>query len=139
MSTSPAREFHGRDAELALIRAELERLSDGAQAVVIVEGAAGMGKSRLLAEARRSLAASAVDAAQLSRDHGRAPAPAAALFDEPSHARSRTLSTLPCQPGNVLAAARAVAQRAALESLLISSRRPLGRRRTFARFARRCD
>ena len=50
MSTSPARELHGRDAELALIRAELERLSDGAEAVLIVEGAAGMGKSRLLAE-----------------------------------------------------------------------------------------
>jgi len=50
MSTRPAREFHGRDAELALIRAELERLSEGAEAVVVVEGAAGMGKSRLLAE-----------------------------------------------------------------------------------------
>jgi DNA-binding CsgD family transcriptional regulator len=50
MSTSPAREFHGRDAELALIRAELERLSDGAEAVVVVEGTAGMGKSRLLEE-----------------------------------------------------------------------------------------
>src|SRR4029077_15782150 len=50
MSTSPAREFHGRDAELAQIRAELERLSDGAEAVVVVQGAAGMGKSRLLAE-----------------------------------------------------------------------------------------
>jgi dethiobiotin synthetase len=50
MSTSHAREFHGRDAELALIRAELERLSEGAEAVVVVEGAAGMGKSRLLAE-----------------------------------------------------------------------------------------
>src|ERR1700751_1223274 len=50
MSMSPAREFHGRDAELALIRAELERRSDGAEAVVVVEGAAGMGKSRLLAE-----------------------------------------------------------------------------------------
>ena len=50
MSTSPAREFHGRDAQLALIRAELERLSDGEEAVVVVEGAAGMGKSRLLAE-----------------------------------------------------------------------------------------
>jgi DNA-binding CsgD family transcriptional regulator len=50
MSTSPAREFHGRDAELALIRAELERLTDGAEAVLIVEGAAGMGKTRLLAE-----------------------------------------------------------------------------------------
>src|SRR5437879_12267860 len=50
MSTSPAREFHGRDAELALILAELERLSDGAEAVVVVEGPAGMGKSRLLEE-----------------------------------------------------------------------------------------
>src|SRR3989475_1025905 len=50
MSTSPAREFHGRGAELALIRGELARLSDGAEAVVVVEGAAGMGKSRLLAE-----------------------------------------------------------------------------------------
>jgi DNA-binding CsgD family transcriptional regulator len=50
MPTSPVRELHGRDAELALIRAELERLSDGAGAVLVVEGAAGMGKSRLLAE-----------------------------------------------------------------------------------------
>src|SRR5712671_7752104 len=50
MPTVPAREFHGRDAGLALIRAELERLSDGAEAVVVVEGAAGMGKSRLLEE-----------------------------------------------------------------------------------------
>jgi DNA-binding CsgD family transcriptional regulator/tetratricopeptide (TPR) repeat protein len=50
MSTSPARKSHGRDAELALIRGELEHLSEGAEAVVIVEGAAGMGKSRLLDE-----------------------------------------------------------------------------------------
>jgi DNA-binding CsgD family transcriptional regulator len=50
MSTSPAREFHGRDAELALIRGELDRLSAGAEAVIVVEGAPGMGKSRLLAE-----------------------------------------------------------------------------------------
>src|SRR5213593_3048729 len=50
MLTSPAREFYGRDAELALIRGELECLSDEAEAVVVVEGAAGMGKSRLLAE-----------------------------------------------------------------------------------------
>src|SRR6478736_5686434 len=50
MPTVPAREFHGRDAELALVRGELDRLADGAEAVVVVEGAAGMGKSRLLAE-----------------------------------------------------------------------------------------
>jgi predicted ATPase len=50
MPTVPAREFHGREAELALIRSALERLSDGTESVVIVDGAAGMGKSRLLAE-----------------------------------------------------------------------------------------
>ena len=50
MPTVAAREFHGRDAELTLIRNELERLSDGTESVVVVEGAAGMGKSRLLAE-----------------------------------------------------------------------------------------
>src|SRR3989442_11734537 len=50
MPTVPAREFQGRDGELALIRAELERLSDGAEGVVVVEGPAGMGKSRLLEE-----------------------------------------------------------------------------------------
>src|SRR5882757_5389080 len=50
MQTVPVREFHGRDAELALVRGELDRLSDGAEAVVVVEGAAGMGKSRMLAE-----------------------------------------------------------------------------------------
>jgi DNA-binding CsgD family transcriptional regulator/tetratricopeptide (TPR) repeat protein len=50
MATVSAREFHGRDAELALIRDALGRLSDGVEAVVIVEGASGMGKSRLLTE-----------------------------------------------------------------------------------------
>src|SRR6266536_2740770 len=50
MPTVPVREFHGRDSELALVRSELDRLSDGAEAVIVIEGAAGMGKSRLLAE-----------------------------------------------------------------------------------------
>jgi DNA-binding CsgD family transcriptional regulator len=50
MPTVPARTFHGRDAELALIRNDLGRLSEGVEAVVVVEGSAGMGKSRLLAE-----------------------------------------------------------------------------------------
>jgi DNA-binding CsgD family transcriptional regulator len=50
MSTSPARKLHGRERELALIRGELERLSDGTEVAIVVEGAAGMGKSRLLAE-----------------------------------------------------------------------------------------
>src|SRR3984893_2783631 len=50
MPTVPVREFHGRDAELAVVRGELERLSTGAETVVVVGGAAGRGKSRLLAE-----------------------------------------------------------------------------------------
>src|SRR5690348_16737440 len=50
MSTSLAPGVHGRETELALIRRELERLAEGAEAVIIVEGAAGIGKSRLLAE-----------------------------------------------------------------------------------------
>ena len=43
-------DIYGRDVELALVRGELERVADGAEVVVAVEGAAGMGKSRLLAE-----------------------------------------------------------------------------------------
>jgi len=39
MATPAQREFHGRDAELALIRREFrERIAAGAEAVVIVEG-----------------------------------------------------------------------------------------------------
>src|SRR5580765_5121699 len=50
MWTRPGPELHGRDAELALMRGELELLSEGAERVIVVEGAAGVGKSRLLAE-----------------------------------------------------------------------------------------
>ena len=52
-SMTHAFEIHGRDADLALIRAKLECLGEGAGAVVIVEGGAGMGKSRLLTEVQR--------------------------------------------------------------------------------------
>jgi DNA-binding CsgD family transcriptional regulator len=50
MPTAPASGFQGRDPELAQIRGELERLAGGEETGIIVEGAAGMGKSRLLAE-----------------------------------------------------------------------------------------
>ena len=43
--------FQGRDAEMALIRADLERVAGGTGAVVLVEGRGGIGKSRLLEEA----------------------------------------------------------------------------------------
>jgi predicted ATPase len=47
MSTTPVRELHGREPDLALIRDELERLAEGNEVVVVIEGPAGMGKSRL--------------------------------------------------------------------------------------------
>jgi len=50
MSPVEAADLYGREAELALIEGELARVADGAGAVVLVEGGAGMGKSRLLAE-----------------------------------------------------------------------------------------
>jgi DNA-binding CsgD family transcriptional regulator len=43
----------GRDAELASIGVQLDRVRSGAGAVVLVEGEPGMGKTRLLAEAAR--------------------------------------------------------------------------------------
>ena len=43
MRTGPTRELFGRDTELAVIRGELEHLAQGADAGVIIEGAAGIG------------------------------------------------------------------------------------------------
>jgi DNA-binding CsgD family transcriptional regulator/tetratricopeptide (TPR) repeat protein len=45
--------LHGRDRELAVLGEALNRLRIGAGAVVVIEGAPGIGKSRLLAEAMR--------------------------------------------------------------------------------------
>jgi predicted ATPase len=49
-STTRQVEFCGRDSELEVIRAALGHLGDGTSAVVVIEGGAGKGKSRLLAE-----------------------------------------------------------------------------------------
>ncbi len=76
MATIPGWEFHERDVELAHVRGSLERVDDGAEAVVVVDGAAGMGKSRLLAEAAaiaRSLGIKVgVTPSRSERDRGRA-------------------------------------------------------------------
>jgi DNA-binding CsgD family transcriptional regulator len=129
MSTSPAREFHGRDSELALIQAELERISDGAEAVVVVEGAAGMGKSRLLAEVAaiaRSLGVrvgrSAADPSETSVEL----APLlAALFDgsEPllDPGELTTLHARPEQRFWLLRDLQQLLERAALETPLLIS------------------
>src|SRR6478736_2038233 len=130
MSTSPAREFHGRDAELALIRAELERLSEGgSEAVVLVEGAAGMGKSRLLAEVAaigRSLGIRVGrSAADPSETMVELAALLAALFDgsEPllDPAGISTLHAQPEQRFWLLRDLQQALERAALESPLLIS------------------
>jgi predicted ATPase len=50
MSADRSAELYGREAELALIRHELARVAEGTGDVVLLQGGAGMGKSRLLAE-----------------------------------------------------------------------------------------
>src|SRR5438034_723274 len=129
MPTAPAREFHGRDAELALVQGELERLSDGAEAVVAVEGAAGMGKSRLLAEVAaiaRSLGIRVGrSAADPSETMVELAALLAALFDgaEPLLDPGE-LSTLHAQPEQrfwLLRDLQQLLERAALESPLLIS------------------
>src|SRR5437667_1547955 len=49
----PTPALRGRDAELALIEEKLRAASNGSSAMVIVDGAAGFGKTRLLGEALR--------------------------------------------------------------------------------------
>jgi DNA-binding CsgD family transcriptional regulator len=129
MSTSPAREFHGRDAELALIRAELERLSDGAEVVLIVEGAAGMGKSRLLAEVSTIARSFGIRVGSSAADPSETVVELAvllaALFDgaDPllDDQRLTTLHALPEQRFWLLRDLQQLLERTALESPLLIS------------------
>src|SRR5580765_1069162 len=129
MSTNPARELHGREAQLATIRAELGRLSDGAEAVLIVEGAAGMGKSRLLAEVSTiardlgiRVGSSAADPSETAVELATL---LAALFDgaEPllDPGELPTLHAQPEQRFWLLRDLQALLERAALESPLLIS------------------
>ena len=127
MATSPAREFHGRNAELALIRGVLERASTGAEAVVIVEGGAGMGKSRLLAEVSTIAASLGIrvgtSAADPSETVVELATLLAAMFDgvEPllDPNEFSTLHALPEQRFWLLRDLQALLERAALESPLL--------------------
>jgi DNA-binding CsgD family transcriptional regulator len=130
MSTSPARELHGRDAELASIRAELEHLSDGgAEAVVVIEGAAGMGKSRLLAEVEAIARSLGIRVGRSAADPSETVVELAtllaALFDgtEPllDPAELTTLHARPEQRFWLLHDLQQLLERAALESPLLIS------------------
>jgi DNA-binding CsgD family transcriptional regulator len=127
MSTS--REFHGRDAELALIRGELERVSAGAEAIVVIEGAAGMGKSRLLAEVAAIAGSLGIRVGRSAADPSETMVELAtllaALFDgtEPLLDPSE-LATLPARPEQrfwLLRDLQQLLERSALESPLLIS------------------
>ena len=127
MLTIPGPEFHGRDAELAIVRGELERVAGGAEAVIVVEGAPGMGKSRLLAEvaatARGLGIRTGVSAADPSETVVELAALLAALFDgsEPL-LDPDSLSTLHAQPEQrfwLLRDLQQLLERAALKSPLL--------------------
>src|SRR6476659_7946513 len=129
MSTIPAGDFHGRDAELALIQAELERLSDGTEAVVVVEGAAGMGKSRLLAEVSTIARSLGIRVGSSAADPNETVVELAALLaalfdgDEPLLGREG-LATVQAQPEQrfwLLRDLQQLLERAALESPLLIS------------------
>jgi DNA-binding CsgD family transcriptional regulator len=129
MSRSPARQFHGRDAELASIRDELERLGDGGEAVVVIEGAAGMGKSRLLAEVSTIARSLGIRVGGSAADPSDAvvelAALLAALFDGADPLLDdHGLSTLHAQPEQrfwLLRDLQQLLERAALESPLLIS------------------
>jgi DNA-binding CsgD family transcriptional regulator len=95
--------IRGRDPELAALAAQIDRVGSGSGSVVVIEGAAGMGKSRLIAEGvkmaeRRSIpvgigvaepAESAAELALLLR----------ALFDGPTPLLTRgALRSLHAEP-----------------------------------------
>ncbi len=127
-STIPSRgEIHGRDHELALVRGELGRLADGIGAVVVVEGGAGMGKSRLLAEiasvGRSMRVAVGSGASEPGESIVELAALLATLFDGPAPLLDRReLQGLPAQPEQrywVLRDLEAMLERAALASPLL--------------------
>ena len=123
------RDLYGRDPELDLIRTELERASGGDGAVVIVEGAAGMGKSRLLEEASAIAQSLGIKAGSSAADPNEMVVELAALlealFDGPRPLLDVTsLTPFHAQPEQrfwILRDLQQLLERAALESPLLIS------------------
>jgi DNA-binding CsgD family transcriptional regulator len=115
--------LRGRDGELALIGEQLGRVRAGSGAVVLLEGAAGLGKSRLLVEveriARRLSLAVGVGAAEPAESVVEFAPLLRALFDgrEPLLARDglRSLPTGPERRYWMLQDLQSLIERAALE------------------------
>ena len=120
--------MYGRDAALALVNQEFVRLSHGSGAVVVVEGSAGMGKSRMLAEVARIGRDSGFRIGSAAAEPGESvvelAALLAALFDGPDAPLSRHELTslhalLPEQRFWLLQELQTLLERAALDSPLL--------------------
>ena len=119
----------GRDAELASIGVQLDRVRSGVGAVVLVDGEPGMGKTRLLAEAARVARRLAFRVGTGAAEPGAGVVELAplmtALFDgsHPLLERSglRELHSLPEQRYWLLQDLQALLERAALDGPLLIS------------------
>ena len=128
-ATSPTPVVRGRDAELASIGVQLDRVRSGVGAVVLVEGEPGMGKTRLLAEAARVARRLAFRVGVGAAEPGAGVVELAplmtALFDgsHPLLERSglRELHSLPEQRYWLLQDLQAMLERAALDGPLLIS------------------
>jgi DNA-binding CsgD family transcriptional regulator len=101
MSFSPT--IRGRDAELAMLGEQLGVVRSGSGAVLLIEGAPGMGKSRLIAEgvrmAQRLSLPVGIGAAEPSESIAELAPLLRALFDEPQPLLDRAgLSSLHAAP-----------------------------------------
>ncbi|MCW3014057.1 MAG: LuxR family transcriptional regulator [Solirubrobacterales bacterium] len=95
--------IRGRDAELAALGAHLARVRSGSGSVLLIEGAAGMGKSRLIAEgvriAERLSLPAGIGAAEPSESVAELAPLLRALFDGPGPLLDRAgLSNLDVAP-----------------------------------------
>src|ERR1700750_1444267 len=124
---SPAPVVRGRDAELARIGVQLERVRAGAGAVRLVEGEPGMGKTRLLAEAARVARRLAIRVGAGAAEPGAGVVELApvmtALFDGPQplleQAGLRELQAPPEQRYWLLQDLQAMLERAALDGPIL--------------------
>ena len=128
VTSSPSRgEFYGREAELVAIRDELGRLAAGASAAIVIEGGAGIGKSRLLAEVLGLARALGARVCMSAGDPGETLVELsvllAALFDGPEPLLDRAeLAGLRAESGQrywVLRDLQSLLERAALETPIL--------------------
>ena len=127
MSASRGPTIRGRDPELAALGEQLDRLRSGSGSVVLIEGAAGMGKSRLIGEAvsmaRRLSLSAGIGVAEPAENVAELAPLLRALFDGPEPLLDRgALSSLPAareQRYWLLQDLQSILERAAIDSPML--------------------